>query len=772
MKKAALAWAAAGWKVLPLKAGGKTPLTAHGFKDATTDEAVIAGWWTQWPNANIGIATGAGLIVLDIDTKNGKDGYASLARVGLPPEVLARLNTYTVQTPSGGGHFYFRSTGPAKSRMDILSGIDIRANDAYIVVPPSQIDGKQYEVVAPSADGVPRLAQLAEWEPIAKSLPSEHASFRQQEQEAPPSWEDAQFGEAATPDLIARVRSYLRKCPPAVSGQSGHNRTFRIASILVNGFHLDASTALLLMQEWNQRCEPPWTDKELKHKLLDAALRGPPAGKRLGWLRAQEQNGLVPISEEKPQGEEPEGEEGTETCEGEWCEDEDGAARLLYPPLYVGMTAYWLNMRCAKPYRPFSILSALAIWATLIGRRARFENLAPVVYCGLVAASSNGKDLPLALARTVLEEIGVSPNHLTGRQSSWNAGVESLQRVWFHPVVLASVDEAAGYFGGIALKSDFGLSDFIKASWSRGLGTMEPQARTSKRGSTHLRSIHHPAFSMLMAAQPSALAGSVRSDQLEDGLLPRALWLVRRKFDPIIREDNLRYSHRLEDSPGGLCILLRAREVWNWLEGEDKCFRTMAELEKDQGDEDSDSPPQREIWEHPVEFTAEADANAIFSSFIAATQARIQPAAEGTAPPHGFLWGKAAENAKRVALILAAARCGATGGPYTIKGEEAKWAVDFVELAVRDAVEWARLHMADTPFQRMVNRVGGIIRAAGVAGVSKRDLNRRLRHSYRPAHVEEALQSLKDDGSISIDEVPTRGASKTVYRFIGRRRSK
>ncbi len=56
---AALGYTRRGWRVFPCKPGGKTPLTPHGFQDATTDEATIRGWWEQWPDANIAIATGS-----------------------------------------------------------------------------------------------------------------------------------------------------------------------------------------------------------------------------------------------------------------------------------------------------------------------------------------------------------------------------------------------------------------------------------------------------------------------------------------------------------------------------------------------------------------------------------------------------------------------------------------------------------------------------------------------------------------------------------------
>ena len=56
--QAALSYARRGWYVFPCHARSKVPATAHGFKDATRDEAQIAEWWAEDPAFNVAIATG------------------------------------------------------------------------------------------------------------------------------------------------------------------------------------------------------------------------------------------------------------------------------------------------------------------------------------------------------------------------------------------------------------------------------------------------------------------------------------------------------------------------------------------------------------------------------------------------------------------------------------------------------------------------------------------------------------------------------------------
>jgi len=78
MLDAALEYARHGIPVFPLVPKGKAPLTAHGFKDATDDEAKIRAWWTATPDANIGMPTGlvTRRSVLDEDKQavEGRDG--------------------------------------------------------------------------------------------------------------------------------------------------------------------------------------------------------------------------------------------------------------------------------------------------------------------------------------------------------------------------------------------------------------------------------------------------------------------------------------------------------------------------------------------------------------------------------------------------------------------------------------------------------------------------------------------------------------------------
>ena len=184
---AALACAARGWHVFPLRPRDKRPLAR--FTDweahATTDPARIRAFWSRGPVFNAAIACGpSGLVVVDLDTpKPGERPPAEWAMPGVNEgaDVLAvladrhgeafPLDTFTVTTRRGGTHLYF--TAPPGAELRNTSGrhrtglgwlIDTRANGGYVVAPGSFVDlpdGTGPYQVANDAPPAPLPAWLA-----------------------------------------------------------------------------------------------------------------------------------------------------------------------------------------------------------------------------------------------------------------------------------------------------------------------------------------------------------------------------------------------------------------------------------------------------------------------------------------------------------------------------------------------------------------------------------------------------------------------------------
>jgi hypothetical protein len=159
------------------KDAGKHPigsLAPHGFKDATTDENTIGRWWTQYPQANIGVACGpSGLLVADLDVKpdEGVDGTPAWQRLqsehGQAPETLVQASG----SGQGGRHYifdrkafegYIKSTDGAAGTDQ--KGLDIRADGGYFIADPSNHkSGGRYKRLNPETPIAQVPAWLCEW---------------------------------------------------------------------------------------------------------------------------------------------------------------------------------------------------------------------------------------------------------------------------------------------------------------------------------------------------------------------------------------------------------------------------------------------------------------------------------------------------------------------------------------------------------------------------------------------------------------------------------
>ncbi len=138
----AVAYARAGLDVLPLTPGGKAPLgllVLHGKDDASSDVEQVRDWWVQCPDANIGIRPAVGVVVVDVDPRDG--GATALVNLTRPHGGLSP--TWTAWTGGGGLHAWFRAAGPFKKKM--CRGVDLKGHAGYVVAPPSlHPSGRRY----------------------------------------------------------------------------------------------------------------------------------------------------------------------------------------------------------------------------------------------------------------------------------------------------------------------------------------------------------------------------------------------------------------------------------------------------------------------------------------------------------------------------------------------------------------------------------------------------------------------------------------------------
>jgi hypothetical protein len=66
---------------------------------------------------------------------------------------------------------------------------------------------------------------------------------------------------------IKLARAWLERQSPAVQGAGGDKHTYQICATVAVGHDLDEDDAVEALRDWNARCEPPWSEPELRQKV-------------------------------------------------------------------------------------------------------------------------------------------------------------------------------------------------------------------------------------------------------------------------------------------------------------------------------------------------------------------------------------------------------------------------------------------------------------------------------------------------------------------------
>jgi hypothetical protein len=154
----------------------KHPLVRHGIHDATCDPIQLERWWSRWPAANLGLATGIVFDALDVD---GPAGLAALRQFARAANL--RLPGPLVATGGGGWHYWFRPTGLGNRPPHGLTHIDWRGIGGCVLAPPSRhFSGGCYRWVvdldqAPLAEVPTALRLLLDPDPVTPTRPARTA---------------------------------------------------------------------------------------------------------------------------------------------------------------------------------------------------------------------------------------------------------------------------------------------------------------------------------------------------------------------------------------------------------------------------------------------------------------------------------------------------------------------------------------------------------------------------------------------------------------------
>lgn len=236
----------------PERSWGKHPIGKRWQVDATSDVDVVRDRF-RGHTGNIGIVIGGtDLIALDAD---GEQGVRDLGALELPDTMSA------VSGSGQGKHCVLRlgvNMDPTKitDRRIPHTQIDIKKKGQIVVAPSMHRSGKCYEWL--TTDTIADLPQHVYDLITARSSRSLPAA-------APTE------PVVRADDRMKRARDYIATMPESISGSRGHDALFRVAAKLIKGFELSDDEARdLIVRDFNPRCKPPWSEKEIEHKISEA----------------------------------------------------------------------------------------------------------------------------------------------------------------------------------------------------------------------------------------------------------------------------------------------------------------------------------------------------------------------------------------------------------------------------------------------------------------------------------------------------------------------
>jgi Bifunctional DNA primase/polymerase, N-terminal len=245
--EAARGYAGLGLPIIPLS--GKVP-AIKGWQQFVANEVNLRLYFGD-QGCNVGLRTGeSGYLVVDTDTDEAEEWV----KTHLPESPMR------ARSGSGSLHSYFEAPPKKEVRNKQgwkgIQGLDVRGHGGYIVLAPSihPETGKRYEWVTGLVppEELPRFSPAWIYQRTRRKVQTVVLA------------NDADFMEL-------RASRWLEKVEGAVSGKGGHNATFRVACKLTHYFGLGEEAAVrLMLAVFNPKCEPEWSEGEIRHKVADA----------------------------------------------------------------------------------------------------------------------------------------------------------------------------------------------------------------------------------------------------------------------------------------------------------------------------------------------------------------------------------------------------------------------------------------------------------------------------------------------------------------------
>ena len=714
-----------GWAPVPIPAGQKKPVI-KGWPDLHITPETVPNYFGD--KSNIGLILGepsGWLVDVDLDC----DEACRLAEDYLPP-----TNAVSGRGNRPRSHWWYyaedaqtvKHTDPRTREMIV----ELRSTGLQTVVGPSvhPDDGDRYDLL----DGEPARIKLQVLAACVENLWKAVLQERYGTVPTKPPTPTRTFDDPA--QIERRAIAYLEKLPAAISGQGGHKATYTAAVALVHGFGLEPDHALnLLLEHYNPRCEPPWNERDLQHKVDDAAQKS--HDKPYGWLRDSHSDlpandvdisGIVGSFRERHGP--------SEIILAANDQDDPGPtpAELLDMPGFVHDVMQYSLDNAPYPDQALAFGGAISLQGLLAGRKVRDAgNNRTNLYVVALANSGAGKNFP----RTTNENILLYANMAECLGDEIGSSEGMLDDLELTPSILFQTDEI-----------DFLMQSMNQPKESRYQKIMQALLKlfTSSSGLYFKRKkvgkqrgyIDQPSVSLYGTAIPETFYKSLSLKMLTNGWFARLL----------ILETPRRGEGREDDETADLPKSILETAAW-WANFQPGRHGNLQEFHPE-----------------PVRIDASAKAKKRFREFRKASDAEYRLGEKSDNQAQMAIWARSVEKAKRLALVYA---CSENHESPLISADAAEWACRLIEHQTRRMLFMASLHVSESDFEAKCKRVLEVLHQwhehNDTEWMTYRDLSRKLRWSRR--EHDEIRTALLDQELIEYDIQKTGGRSRPVYRL-------
>lgn len=734
----ALKYAALGWKIFPCYPGQKVPATPHGVKDATSDVRQIEDWWAKNPNYNVAVACGleSGVHVVDVDVQeaSGVSGWESLAKFADSGHKLPE--TIMQHTPRGGAHYFYKTDLPPANRNSFAPGIDIRSNGYYVVVAPSiHPNGGQY-----------RWAQgCAPWEREPEEYPIFMRPTTRAPWSVPPPAAPAAPRVPADSDVLRRASLYLAECDPAVQGCGGHDKLFWAAATMTWGCELSEGQAYdLLAREYNPRCVPPWDlsqpkdEKDFRRKVAES-IRKPPSKPR-GWILNDPAYAPIDTSAVKIDIDgllsSHYAQQAPPTAiapppDNEW-------QYLIRPTGLLGELCGWINATAIREQPALSLACSLAFCGVLFGRKVRDAlGSRTNIYTMGVAPSSAGKQHPITQIRKLCV-ASMCTNLLGGDDWASDSAVES--RIGRSPATLFLCDEIGHVFmhirSGVSQHHAKIVPLFMKLYSSSGSVYLGREYAEDNKQKT----IIQPCCCLYGTSTPERFTSGISPEELQDGWLSRCLVF---QSSEVPRKSRGRHEAPVPDS------IRESVDKWaKRVIGESEDGPHLGEMVNIVNGVHSESVPEQIV----VPTADEAE-----RLFVAFDDEAMEYGRQEASL--ACLWAKAEENARRIALIVAA---GESYDDPVITPAVAEYSCRLIRYLLADFARTIVPTITDGGIDAKKKKIVSVIASKGAYGCQRSELTRKTQWALN-SDRQKLLADLIEAGEVVVAKKKEDSSDATYY---------